>query len=63
MKVLRGLEPLINLQELDVASTNLRSLRPIEGLSNLKKLSCFNTRLNSRAVDRFKEKVPDCEVR
>jgi len=48
---------------LDVANTGLRSLKPIEGLSNLKKLSCFNTNLNSRAVDSFKSAHPSCEVR
>ncbi|MHA7129417.1 leucine-rich repeat domain-containing protein [Algoriphagus namhaensis] len=63
LKNLKGLESLVSLQELDVASTNLRSLRPIEDLNNLKKLVCFNTRLSSRAVDSFREKMPDCEVR
>lgn len=62
LKVLKGLENLLNLEELDVASTNLRSLKPVEGLM-LQKLSCFNTRLSSRAVDSFKKANPNCEVR
>ncbi|GMQ26665.1 hypothetical protein Aoki45_33480 [Algoriphagus sp. oki45] len=62
LKALKGLESLYSLEELDVASTNLRSLKPVEGLM-LKKLSCFNTRLTSRAVDNFKGANPNCEVR
>ncbi|GMQ29547.1 leucine-rich repeat domain-containing protein [Algoriphagus confluentis] len=62
LKALKGLENLYELEELDVASTNLRSLKPVEGLM-LKKLSCFNTRLSSRAVDNFKSSNPNCEVR
>jgi len=46
-----------------VASTEIRSLKALEGLRNLKKLSCFNTRLSLRAVDSFKASFPNCEVR
>ncbi len=63
LKTLKGLETLYNLEELDVASTNLRSLKPLDGLSNMKQLICFNTRLTSRAVDSFRSKHPECEVR
>ncbi|MCH7412240.1 leucine-rich repeat domain-containing protein [Belliella sp. R4-6] len=62
VKNLRGLNSLIELDDLDIASTNVKSLKPVQGL-NLKKLSCFNTRINKRGVDNFKKLNPDCEVR
>lgn len=63
VKVLRGLEGLNNLKELDIASTNVRSLKPVTGLPDLRRLTCFNTRLNKRAVDTFKRLNPECDVR
>jgi len=48
---------------LDVASTDLRSLKVLEDSVGLKKLTCFNTRLTPRIVDSFKEAFPKCEVR
>jgi hypothetical protein len=60
---LKGIEPLNKLEELDVASTDLRSLKALEDILGLKKLSCFNTRLTPRIVDSFKEAFPKCEVR
>lgn len=63
VKVLRGLEGLNNLKELDIASTNVRSLKPVTGLPYLRRLTCFNTRLNKRAVDTFKRLNPECDVR
>jgi hypothetical protein len=63
IRVLRGLETLSNLIDLDIASTNVRSLRPIMGLAQIEKLTCFNTRLNSRAVDSFRKLNPNVEVR
>ncbi|MGY6744261.1 MAG: leucine-rich repeat domain-containing protein [Cecembia sp.] len=63
IKVLRGLETLRNLRDLDIASTNVRSLRPIQGLTQIEKLTCFNTRLNRRAVDAFRKLNPQVEIR
>lgn len=63
IRVLRGLETLSNLRDLDISSTNVRSLRPIQGLSLIEKLTCFNTRLNNRAVDAFRKLNPQAEVR
>lgn len=63
IRVLRGLETLRNLKDLDIASTNVRSLRPIQGLAQIEKLTCFNTRLNRRAVDAFRKLNPQAEVR
>jgi Leucine-rich repeat (LRR) protein len=62
IKVLRGLETLTNLKDLDIASTNVRSLKPVQGL-NIERLICFNTRLNQRAVDSFKQLNPNADVR
>lgn len=63
VKRLNGLENLSGLSELDIASTNVRSLNPIMNLVNMEKLMCFNTRINSRQVDKFKQANPACEVR
>jgi hypothetical protein len=62
IKVLRGLETLTNLKDLDIASTNVKSLKPVQGL-NIERLICFNTRLNQRAVDSFKQLNPNADVR
>ncbi len=62
IKNLRGVENLRGLKELDIASTNVRSLNPVMDL-NLDTLICFNTRINSRQVNRFKSANPDCDVR
>jgi Leucine-rich repeat (LRR) protein len=60
--VLRGLETLTGLEKLDIGGTNVKSLKPVQGL-NLKELICFNTRLNQKAVDAFKKLNPECAVR
>jgi Leucine-rich repeat (LRR) protein len=63
IKSLKGLEVLSNLIELDVASTNVRSLTPVQGLPELKRLICFNTKINQRSVDGFKKLNPNTDVR
>lgn len=63
VKRLNGLENFSELKELDISSSNVRSLNPIMDLLNLEKLMCFNTRIKSRQVDRFKQANPACEVR
>lgn len=59
---LNGLEDLYELKELDISSTNVRSLNPIMNLIGLEKLICYNTRINDRRVERFKDANPSCEV-
>ncbi|MEX2593262.1 MAG: leucine-rich repeat domain-containing protein [Anditalea sp.] len=63
IKRLKGLEELYELRELDIASTNVRSLRPIRDLVNLEKLLCFNTRVNNRQINNFRQSNPECEIR
>lgn len=62
LKNIRGLESLIFLEELDISSTHVRSIRPLEEILGLKSLSCFNTRVTERAIEKFKELHPSCEV-
>ena len=59
---LNGLEDLYELKELDISSTNVRSLNPIMNLIGMEKLICYNTRINDRRVERFKDANPSCEV-
>lgn len=63
IKNLKGIDELTALEELDIASSNVRSLNPIMDLIDLKILVCFNTRINSRQVDKFKKANPGCDVR
>ncbi|SHN00891.1 hypothetical protein SAMN04488057_105182 [Cyclobacterium lianum] len=60
---LKGIEMLYDLRSLDIASTNVRNLKPISHMINLENLICYNTRISSRNIDRFREMLPDCEVR
>lgn len=60
---LKGLEMLYDLRHLDIASTSVRNLNPISHMINLEQLVCYNTRISSRNVGKFKEELPDCEVR
>jgi Leucine-rich repeat (LRR) protein len=60
---LKGLDMLYDLRTLDIASTGVKNLKQITHLINLEKLVCFNTRLNSRNVEKFQSELPNCEVR
>ncbi|MBD3627385.1 leucine-rich repeat domain-containing protein [Cyclobacterium sp.] len=60
---LKGLEMLYDLRFLDIASTNVRNLKPISHMINLENLVCYNTRISNRNIEKFKEDLPDCEVR
>ena len=58
-----SLTPLDNLslQTLDCSNTNVKKLEPLFGLP-LKTLKCYNTRVSSKEVDKFKDRVPECNV-
>jgi hypothetical protein len=58
-----NLSPLENLslESLDCSNTNVKRLSPLFGLP-LKTLKCYNTRVSSKEVDKFKNRVPDCNV-
>jgi Leucine-rich repeat (LRR) protein len=51
----------LSLESLDCSNTNVKKLEPLFGLP-LKTLKCYNTRVSSKEVDKFKSKVPDCNV-
>jgi Leucine-rich repeat (LRR) protein len=57
------LSPLENLslENLDCSNTNVKKLEPLFGLP-MKTLKCYNTRVSSKEVEKFKSRVPDCNV-
>ncbi len=58
-----NLSPLENLSltNLDCSNTNVKKLEPLFGLP-LETLKCYNTRVSAKEVDKFKNKVPGCNV-
>lgn len=61
VKKLDPLEGLGKLEMVDCSNTRVSSLGPLEKL-NLKSLKCYNSKVSSREVDKFKERKPDCNV-
>jgi len=51
----------LSLESVDCSNTNVKKLEPLFGLP-LKTLKCYNTRVSSKEVDKFKSKVPECNV-
>ena len=58
-----NLSPLENLSltTLDCSNTNVKKLEPLSGLP-LETLKCYNTRVSAKEVEKFKNKVPGCNV-
>ena len=58
-----NLSPLENLSltNLDCSNTSVKRLEPLFGLP-LETLKCYNTRVSAKEVDKFKSKVPGCNV-
>lgn len=61
IKKLDPLERLDTLESLDCSNTKVGSLEPVEPLP-LKTLKVYNTKVSSRAIEKFKERKPDCNV-
>lgn len=61
IKKLDPLERLDALESLDCSNTKVGSLDPVERLP-LKTLKVYNTKVSSRAIEKFKERKPDCNV-
>jgi Leucine-rich repeat (LRR) protein len=61
IKKLDPLQRLHQLESLDCSNTNVKKLDPVTYLS-LRTLKCYNTRVNSRQIDQFRENNPDCEI-
>ncbi len=55
------LEKLDNLESFDCSNTRVKRLDPLMNLS-LRSLKCYNTKISSRNVDKFRERNPDCHV-
>jgi Leucine-rich repeat (LRR) protein len=55
------LEALSNLESIDFSNTSVKSIDAISNMS-LKILKCYNTRVSSKAIQKFKDSHPDCNV-
>ncbi len=62
VKSIKSISNLVNLKSLEFDNTKVSSLSPIIDLYGLEKLVCYNTKLSTKKVDKFKERVPSCEV-
>lgn len=58
-----NLSPLENLSltNLDCSNTNVKRLEPLFGLP-LETLKCYNTKVSAKEVEKFKNRVPGCNV-
>lgn len=62
LKTITPLQGLIKLEEVRLNNTLIKSLKPLLELPSLKTLECYNTKLTTKVVDKFKEAKPDCKV-
>lgn len=61
VKKLDPLGALEHLEQLDCSNTFVSRIDALESLP-LKTLKCFNTKISSKAVDKFKANKPECDV-
>lgn len=61
IKKLDPLKSLHNLESLDCSNTAVKKLDPVTYLS-LQTLKCYNTRINSKRLDQFRENNPECRI-
>jgi Leucine-rich repeat (LRR) protein len=61
IKRLDPLENLSKLEQLDCSNTFVSKLDALENLP-MTLLKCYNTKISSKTVDKFKKNVPGCEV-
>ncbi|MBK5278939.1 MAG: leucine-rich repeat domain-containing protein [Bacteroidia bacterium] len=61
VKRLDYLEKLAYLEILDCSNTSVRKLDPLDNLP-LKTLTCYNTKISNRTIEKFKLVHPDCQV-
>ena len=61
IKKLDDLENLSALESLDCSNTRVSNLDPVSHLS-LKTLKCYNTKVSSKEIEKFKKANPDCNV-
>lgn len=61
IRKLDPLKSLHNLEVLDCSNTRVKKLDPVTYLS-LQTLKCYNTRINSKRIDQFRENNPECRV-
>ena len=52
----------MKLEEIKLNNTLIKSLKPLLELPRLKSLECYNTKITSKTVDKFKEAKPGCKV-
>lgn len=61
IKKIDPLQRLDNLESFDCSNTRVSKLDPVMRLS-LRSLKCYNTKIKSRDVEKFRERNPDCHV-
>lgn len=61
IKKLDPLRSLHNLESLDCSNTRVKKLDPVTYLS-LQTLKCYNTRINARRIEQFRENNPECRI-
>jgi len=61
IKKLNGIEKLQNLEYLDCSNTNVSKLDQLDQLP-LKTLRCYNNKVSSKEIEKFKSRHPDCNV-
>ena len=52
----------MKLEEIKLNNTLIKSLKPLLELPKLKSLECYNTKISSKTVDKFKEEKPQVNV-
>ncbi len=60
---LEAIKDLSNLEELICNLTNIESLEPLIELKKLKIIQVFHTALAPKAIEAFKKKRPDCQLK
>ncbi len=59
---LQGIETFENLKELHFNQTNVKSLKPLLKLTNLRIVHCVGSKIDRKDIDYFYEFRKDCEI-
>lgn len=62
IKKLKGIEEMTGLENLMINNTLIKSMNELWGLPNLKKVTCYRTRINTKTLQEFKSAFPEVEV-
>lgn len=59
---LKPVEGMTELRVIEFSNTSIKNIKSLNNCKMLEKVVCFNTRVSSSAIDKFREQNPDCEV-